>query len=223
VRTNRRIISSCRSKRCLRRAAATFVAEVDGAPVGIVVGNDYGTTAYVSMMGVDPVMQRQGVGSALMRALSAWAKQRRFDAIELDATSSGSPLYVRFGFTPAGRTLVYAAGGAGGDARSARCYGAADRAAVLATDRRAFGADRGDVLRPLLEWAPNAVVVSGPRHAADGYAVAQPRSDLLGPVVAPDAASAAALIDASRTRLAGPRRARHPLRAHQSRLRLKCG
>jgi ribosomal protein S18 acetylase RimI-like enzyme len=152
----------------LRRAAATFVAEVDGVPVGIVVGNDYGTTAYVSMMGVDPAMQRRGIGSALMRALSAWAQQRRFDAIELDATPSGSPLYARFGFTPAGRTLVYVAGGAGGDARAARRYGAADRAAVLATDRHAFGADRGDVLRPLLEWAPNAVVVSGPRHAADG-------------------------------------------------------
>ena len=194
----------------LRRAAATFVAEVDGVPVGIVVGNDYGTTAYVSMMGVDPAMQRRGIGSALMRALSAWAQQRRFAAIELDATPSGSPLYARFGFTPAGRTLVYVAGGAGGDARAARRYGAADRAAVLATDRHAFGADRGDVLRPLLEWAPNAVVVRGPRHAADGYADAQPRSDLLGPVVAPDGASAAALIDASRTRLAGTHRVNVP-------------
>jgi ribosomal protein S18 acetylase RimI-like enzyme len=189
-----------------RRAAATFVAAVDGRPVGLVIGNDYGTTAYVSMMGVDPALQRRGVGSALMDALLAWSRDRRFAAIELDATPSGQALYAAFGFVEAGQTLVYAAAARGGDSRAARPYSAGDRDAVLAADRAAFGGDRSDVLLPLLELRINTVFVSGPRGAVDGFAVAQPRSELLGPVVAPDAGSAARLIDATRARLSASHR-----------------
>ena len=31
------------------RAVATFVADLDGRPVGMVVGNDYGPVAYVAL------------------------------------------------------------------------------------------------------------------------------------------------------------------------------
>jgi GNAT superfamily N-acetyltransferase len=184
-----------------RRAAATFVADLDGSPAGLVIGNDYGATAYVSMMGVDPAFQRCGIGAALMSGLLAWARERRFAAIELDATPSGEALYAGFGFVEAGRTLVYAAAARGGNRRAARPFAAGDRAAVLAADRLAFGADRSDVLLPLLESRANSVFVSGPRGAVHGFAVAQPRSELLGPVVATDAATAAGLIDAARSRL----------------------
>jgi GNAT superfamily N-acetyltransferase len=184
-----------------RRAAATFVADLDGRPIGLVIGNDYGATAYVSMMGVDPLIQHRGIGRALMDALLAWTRERRFAAIELDATPAGAALYARCGFVEAGQTLVYGAAVRGGDARGARPYAAGDCAAVLAADRRAFGADRSDVLRPLLESTVNAVFVSGARGTVDGVAVAQPRSELLGPVVAPDIAAATRLIDASRARL----------------------
>jgi GNAT superfamily N-acetyltransferase len=184
-----------------RRAAATFVAEVDGRPAGLVIGNDYGATAYVSMMGVDPALQRHGIGRALMDDLLAWARERRFAAIELDATPSGQALYAACGFVEAGQTLVFGAAAGGGDARAARPYAAADRDSVIAADRQAFGADRREVLSPLLESRANTVFVSGRRGAVDGFAVAQPRSELLGPVVATDAGVAAQLIDAARTRL----------------------
>lgn len=193
-----------------RRAAATFVAEIGTCPVGLVIGNDYGATAYVSMMGVEPALQRRGIGGALMSALLAWARVRRFAAIELDATPSGRALYTSFGFVEAGQTLVYVAVARGGDARSARPYVSGDRAVVLAIDRQAFGADRGDVLVPLLEARTNAVFVNGRRGAVDGFAVAQPGSELLGPVVAPDAVTAARLIDASRARLPVPHRLNVP-------------
>ncbi|MGD0474175.1 MAG: GNAT family N-acetyltransferase [Candidatus Velthaea sp.] len=184
-----------------RRAAVTFVADFGGRPAGIVIGNDYGATAYVSMMGVDPALQRHGIGRALMSGLLAWARERRFAAVELDATPKGAALYAGFGFVEAGATLVYGAAGRGGKCRGVRRCGAADRAALLAADRRAFGAERGDVLGPLLESPFNAVFVCGARGAVDGYAVAQPRSELLGPVVAPDAEAAARLIDAARAHL----------------------
>jgi GNAT superfamily N-acetyltransferase len=148
-----------------RRTAATFVAEVDGRPAGIVIGNDYGASAYVSMMGVDPSLQRRGIGGALMNALLAWTRERRFTAVELDATPSGAALYAGFGFVEAG-TLVYGAVARGGNARSVRPYAESDRPALLAADRQAFGADRADVLRLLLESKLNAVFVSGARRAA---------------------------------------------------------
>jgi ribosomal protein S18 acetylase RimI-like enzyme len=181
-----------------RRAAAAFVADAEGRPAGLVIGNDYGSTAYVSMMGVDPVLQRRGIGSSLMSGLLAWARERGFAAIELDATPSGRELYAAFGFVEAGRTLVYVAAARGGDRRAARLHAAGDQAAILAADRQAFGSDRSDVLLQLLEARTNAVAVSGRRGAVDGFAVAQPRSELLGPVVAADAAGAARLIDAAR-------------------------
>jgi ribosomal protein S18 acetylase RimI-like enzyme len=96
-----------------RRAAATFVADAEGRPAGLVIGNDYGSTAYVSMMGVDPALQRRGIGSSLMNGLLAWARERGFAAIELDATPSGRELYAAFGFAQAGRTLVYVAAARG--------------------------------------------------------------------------------------------------------------
>jgi len=183
------------------RAVATFVADLDGKPVGMVVGNDYGPVAYVSQMAVEPALQRRGIGTALMAGLTAWADERRFAAIELDATPSGAPLYARFGFLKAGQTSVYHAVARGGDVRAARPYAAADREALFAADSRGFGADRRDVLRLLIDSAHNAVVVTGPPGAVDGYAVAQPRAELLGPVVASSAAGAARLIDAARTYL----------------------
>lgn len=182
-------------------SVATFVADLDGEPVGMVVGNDYGPIAYVSQMAVDPSFQGRGIGAQLMDGLTAWADSCGFAALELDATAAGAPLYARYGFATAGQTVVYHAVTRGGDMRAARRFAAADRAALFAADARAFGADRSDVLRQLVGVAPNVVLVSGPPGAVDGYAVAQVHSDALGPVVAPDAAAAARLLDAARAYL----------------------
>jgi predicted N-acetyltransferase YhbS len=184
------------------RAVATFVAECDGKPVGMVVGNDYGPSAYVSQMAVDPVLQRRKIGSALMDALIAWCDARGFAGIELDATPSGAPLYARHGFVAVGETRLYTATRAGGDARAARRYLAADRDGVLAADADAFGADRSDVIRLLLDEPQNAAfVIGGGRRNVSGYAVAQPITGLLGPVIAPAPNAAAQLIDAARAHL----------------------
>lgn len=183
------------------RGVATFVADLDGEPVGMVVGNDYGPIAYVSQMAVDPIFQRRGIGARLMDGLTAWADSCGFMALELDATAAGEPLYARYGFTTAGQTIVYHAVTRGGERRAARRFCAGDRDAVLAADARAFGADRSDVLRHIVGVAPNVAFVSGPVGNVHGYAVAQMHSDVLGPVVAPHAAAAAHLIDAARAYL----------------------
>jgi ribosomal-protein-alanine N-acetyltransferase len=192
------------------RSVATFVAEWGGKPVGMVVGNDYGPSAYVSQMAVDPPLQRRGIGSALMRSLIAWTREHGFAAVELDATPAGAPLYEQYGFAACGATLVYATASGGGYPGAARRYAPGDRAAVFAADARAFGADRSDVLRLLLDAPRNNVFVSGRPGNVTGYAVAQPGPGLLGPVVVPESLAAAQLIDAARASLGPPHRVNIP-------------
>jgi GNAT superfamily N-acetyltransferase len=195
------------------QALGTFVAVLDGSPVGMVIGNDYGALAYVGQMAVDPPFQRRGIATALMNDLIAWADARGFAGIELDATPVGAPLYARYGFAAAGETRVYESpqrGGAlgsgvlplSGDPRAARPYAPDDWAALIAADARAIGGDRAEMLRLLIDDDQNIVVVSGPPGSVTGYALAQRLAQTLGPVVAPDAATAAGLIDAARDALA---------------------
>jgi hypothetical protein len=82
---------------------------------------------------------------------------------------------------------------------------------VLALDRRAFGGDRGDVLRLLLDSSRVTGVVRESNGKLDGYAIAQPVTELIGPLVAADPAAAATLLDAARAQL--PARHRISLRA----------
>ena len=84
----------------------------------------------------------------------------------------------------------------------------ADLPAILAVDRAAFGADRGRILTRLPGFADRIAVSSdaGPRHR--GYAAAwrnTPTSTVIGPLVAPDAEAASALIaDAGRRTRTAP-------------------
>ena len=213
-------------------AFATFVAICDGVPVGMVIGNHYGRSAYVSQMAVEPAFQRRGIASRLMDELSVWADDCKFEGVELDATPAGVPLYARYGFitvdrtdvyvsaagaiaaTPAGQVPALAAGERGTTAHhhaprepvtdeAVRPYDSVEQAAVLAVDRAAFGADRSAVLGLLLDAMPEAVRVIGSAGRIDGYAIAQVRPQMLGPVVAPNARAAGGLIAAA-TRLLPP-------------------
>lgn len=189
------------------RRVATFVADVAGDPVGMVVGNDYGTLAYVSQMAVDPPLQRRGIATALMNALTAWTDARGFAAVELDATPSGAPLYARYGFMETSRTLVYLSTNTGCENSGlVRAAAPTDRATIYAADADAFGADRSDVLRVLLDSEPGAAFVTRADGPAGGFAVAQRAAEQLGPVIATSPSSAAALIDAARALLPGTHR-----------------
>src|ERR671922_2425783 len=53
-----------------------LLASLGGAPAGMVGAVDYGPFAYIGLMGVQPQMQRRGVGLALMERLLAWLDAR---------------------------------------------------------------------------------------------------------------------------------------------------
>jgi GNAT superfamily N-acetyltransferase len=183
-----------------QRAVLPLVAEYDGRLAGAVFGNDYATSAYVSLMGVDPAFHGLGIGTALMAELMAWCDRRGFRDVRLDATPAGAPLYERFGFADFGETVVYTREGvvAAAPSAAAAAHGTVarseDAATIARLDAAAFGADRTPVLEPLLA-AHGALVDADGR----GYAVVQriAAGTVVGPWVALDTVAARDLLDAA--------------------------
>ena len=89
---------------------ATFVAVVDGADVGMVRGaedRDDASAAWLISMWVAPTHRGQGIGDALVDAVSDWARAEGYARIKLDVADDNAPaiaLYARKGFEPTGET-----------------------------------------------------------------------------------------------------------------------
>lgn len=62
--------------------------------------NPSGENAYIMNMYTAPAYRNRGIASQLLRLLISDAKGRNVTRITLDATSTGRPLYERFGFIP---------------------------------------------------------------------------------------------------------------------------
>jgi predicted N-acetyltransferase YhbS len=197
-----------RLRLALAHGTTTFVAEREGIPAGMVLANDYGTTSYIALMGVDPSFQRQRIGHRLMDALAAWLDARRIPA-ELQATPEGRGLYLRYGFVDAGEARVwFGRARPGGDVSGVRAAEPADHDRIRAIDSEAFGARREQAIRGLLDDATNAVFV-----APEGYSVAQRVARVVGPVIAEDPATAARLFRAAAAAIDGEHRVNAPARA----------
>src|SRR4051812_22682976 len=92
-----------------QRGARVLAADDGGALAGMVIGNGYGTHAWIALMAVEPAQQRRGVGIALMEALLAWIDASGATCTELAATPEGLGLYLRYGFVTTGATEVWQA------------------------------------------------------------------------------------------------------------------
>jgi GNAT superfamily N-acetyltransferase len=191
-----------RSKWSLLLAASeTFGVDApDGVGLaGAVVLTRWGADlASVGMMLVAARYGRCGLGRALMERVIAEAGDA---TVTLFATDMGRPLYEKLGFQPVRRNVAFVGAFRPGASRPAGCARAAaeaDLPAVLAVDRAAFGADRGRILTRLPGFADRiAVLADHSEHGISGYAAAwrnTPSSTVIGPLVAPDAASAEQLV-----------------------------
>jgi ribosomal-protein-alanine N-acetyltransferase len=83
------------------------VAELQGQVVGFQYSarSDRPTAAHLVRLTVDPDMQRQGVGSALLSAALESYRRQDYDTVSLNTQADNEPsqrLYERFGFRPAG-------------------------------------------------------------------------------------------------------------------------
>jgi GNAT superfamily N-acetyltransferase len=182
----------------LSRLGTGYVAIDEKSVVGTILTWKHGTRhASLGMVMVAPDRQGRGIGRELMRrALNDLSRR----SVMLNGTKAGLPLYEKLGFVAMGDVEQHQ--GIAGNvpaialARTERLrpIGASDAPAFAALATRAAGMSRARVLKPLLELAKGIVLARGDdvlgfalfRRFGRGYAI--------GPVVAPDAQRAKALI-----------------------------
>lgn len=169
--------------------------DAEAKVVGTVLMTPYGEdAATINMVIVDEGWRGQGLGRRLMDEAMDLAGDR---PLRLVATTDGLPLYEKLGFRETGTVLQYQ-----GEASPMSVVAeeddapanADDRAAIAALDRQAFGADRTLLLQRFAEIGSFTLLRRN--GAPAGFAALRDfgRGQVIGPVVAPDADGAKALI-----------------------------
>jgi len=181
-----------------QRLGHGLVAERDGAVIGTALAWRYGdAAASLGMVTVAPDHQRRGLGRLLMQRILETLSGRR---VFLHASAAGVPLYRTLGFRTAGAVRQYE-GTAFWDGLAAlppaerlRPLSRSDLDAVTALDAKALGAPRQSIVAALIDEARGVVLDRG--GDAIGFAMLRRfgRGHVIGPVVAPDAVRARALI-----------------------------
>jgi predicted N-acetyltransferase YhbS len=175
--------------------AATAGARLVGTTTTTVYGREL---AWVGMVLVDPEFRRKGIATTLVRAALEGLDAAAVATVKLDATPEGAPVYAALGFEAELNIerWVGVARDTGSPAQAAE--GAPDPSQIFELDRRAFGADRSELLRAL--WEESCVTPSvsiGADGRLRGYALARrgAMADYVGPVVAEETETAAGLFD----------------------------
>lgn len=174
-----------------------LVAERNGKLVGTTLCWRYGTDmATIGLVIVSPAVQGQGIGRKLMESTIANLGER---TIVLNATEEGLPLYLKLGFVETGTVCQHQ--GVLQDVPLAellpgdriRPKGKAD-SGLAALYSAANGMDRAELFQALAQ--NSRTVVHSRNNAATGFAMLRRfgRGWAIAPVVAPDTASAKALI-----------------------------
>lgn len=177
-------LTSCASVIGVRESTGRLVAT--GALV------PFGPVACIAKMLVDEAHRGRGIARQMLDRLLA-RDGARGAVIGLVATKLGELVYTRAGFRDVGRVHVLR-----GRLRSTRtgveAATPADIDAIVALDRRAFGADRSRMLRARAAQASAARVSRGP-EGLRGFALATSQSGVtvVGPVIAVDVETALAL------------------------------
>lgn len=169
-----------------------FVALVGSRVVGTINLTPFGHAATINMVIVDAAMRGQGLGARLMQLALEAAAERE---CRLVATEEGLPLYRKLGFREAAVIRQHQGIALPIEAPGHVSWATADAAAEIAgLDRDATGLDRGALLEALQKVALFAVIRRDEKVV--GYAAIRRfgRGDVIGPVVARDAADARQLI-----------------------------
>jgi GNAT superfamily N-acetyltransferase len=185
--------------------AGCFVAEVDGRVCGTATTIVYqGRFAWIGMVLVDPEVRGRGIGTRLLEQTIEHLDALRVPTLKLDATPQGKPIYSRLGFRSEYEIERWVLkreaphqDPAAGEARGATCVAEQPGLGeIIELDLRVFGADRSGLLRSLDRETPAFTLAAGSRGELRGYGLGRrgSRADHLGPWVARDEATAAALL-----------------------------
>ena len=180
--------------------AGCFVAECDGQPVGTTCVTRFDTIAWISMVLVDPAYRGRGIGTQLMRHALAWLDRCGAHTVRLDATALGCPVYEKLGFVGEYEVARWEGVAAGGRLGLEITMAAESHLeSIRALDRQATGTPRGPLLARLFAERPQAMRVAVTQGQLTGYSGVRPgrRARQVGPVVALDASSGSALLDAA--------------------------
>lgn len=174
-------------------SAGVVATDADGRVTGTTLVTPYGEDcATINMVIVDKSMRGLGVGRKLMERAMAFAGGR---PLRLIATDEGLPLYEKLGFIKTGHIRQHQ-----GEVHPLdRPEGvddmqAGDLDALKTLDREAYGADRSALIDALATHGKIAVIRKG--EAIEAWAAIRTfgRGEVIGPVIAPDAETARALI-----------------------------
>ncbi len=184
-----------------------FAAAAAERLVGTTTTTVYGRElAWIGMVLVDPEFRRRGIATALVRAALGVLDAAAVATVKLDATPEGAPVYEALGFEAELRVERWMRVARATASRAHAAEGLPDSLQIFALDRRAFGADRSELLKALWEESCVTPAVSmGADGRLRGYALARrgALSDYVGPLVAEEAETAAALLDEVLNRLDG--------------------
>ncbi len=184
-------------------AGGGFAAAIGPQIVGTALAIDYRGFTWIAMMLVDPAWRGRGLGARLLQAALQTAAPDR--PVRLDATEAGRPLYRRYGFqdeavltrlvAPAARPLPPP----GNTGVRPRPMTPTDLSAIARHDPDLFGGNRTEVLEWAFAQAPAWALIADGRSAPPQYCLGRPgrRFAQIGPVVADNESSAAALVAAA--------------------------
>lgn len=180
------------------RLGIGYMAEIGETVVGTILYWNHGTEfASLGMVIVHPGWQGKGIGRKLMAlAMDELGKRNTI----LMATEAGMPLYQGLGFEAVGAIHQHQASAFRSEqvalqaGERIRPLGAGDGAQLAALYARAAGMPRDTVLATLMEVS-ECVVIDRDDELI-GFAMLRPygRGHLIGPLIAPDAERAKALI-----------------------------
>jgi GNAT superfamily N-acetyltransferase len=177
-----------------------FVARVAGEIIAVIsVVNHCDTMAFLGLYLCKPEFRGKGVGFALWRHALRHAGKR---CVGLDGVAEQEPNYAKSGFVRTGATTRLQGKAPRGATDGIRTFEAArDFAAIATLDQRANGYDRA---RFLAEWvsegaATRKTVVYTQNGEISGFATIRLCQDgaKVGPVTAPDTATALTLLSAA--------------------------
>ena len=177
--------------------AGGLVAEEHGRPVALLTTANFGSTGWIGHLIVLPDYRKIGLGTRMMHKAIEHLQKHGATTIRIEADPPGMGIYERLGFEEEYGSLRFRA------TRSSRPSPAVelqekDFSDVLAFDIKITGEDRGRYLKILHKNSQQALVTRRDNRLT-GYLLAMPTSDgaNLGPFLAEDRDSAAALLDAA--------------------------
>jgi len=186
------------------------IAPDDGTKAGVLAASTlvlpYNGFAWVAMVLVLPEHRKKGFATRLLRTSISFLKKSNKTPI-LDATPAGREVYRKEGFEDTwGFKRFCLAKATPMKGKGSRPIVASDWPRILELDRRAFGGDRGKVLRDLARRLPQAAHVAESGGELTGFVLGREGREArqIGPLVARDAEAAKGLLAAALARIEPP-------------------